>query len=147
MGKPTTAGNAKQRTRSTNKSEEAKRFSTVKPPKSSEITHSTSSIHQEGASFDPIPNDQMFLIVEQSKYWPPPPLSQLPPLPRSGAQAEGEVTVATLADGMDMFDRRADDRAQMTARVKRMAGEVNHPRRKAPKNLKVNFSAEASDED
>lgn len=126
----------KQRIRPTNKSLESQRFSSVKMPKGNEVTGVNAHIHEvdkltsSGMAFDPIPNDGMFTVVENSKYWPPPSLEEL-------QQSSG---IATLAgDGMDMYDRREDDAAAKKEKIKilKVMGEVNHPRGKGAKNVKV----------
>ena len=81
------------------------------------------------AAFDPIPNDPMFSVVENSKYWPPMSLEEL--------QKSSGITLA--ADGMDLYDRREDDANAKKEKVAKMKGEVNHPRGKATKNVKVSF--------
>ncbi|CUG88406.1 Hypothetical protein, putative [Bodo saltans] len=139
----------KQRVRPTNKSIESQRFTTVKLPRSSEVV-AQSRIHEleqrtattPAGGFDPIPNDGMFLIVEESQYWPPPPLDDLM---RSFNEANGgqsHTSTVALADGMDMYDRRADDAAAKSAKLKvvKAIGEVSHPRGKAAKNVKVQFN-------
>lgn len=139
-----------QRIRPTNKSLEAQRFSSIKMPRSSELLSTSSAaaskkqqqIHEEDlvqkqggapssadAAFDPIPNDPMFSIVENSKYWPPMSLEEL--------QKSSGMTLA--ADGMDLYDRREDDANAKKEKVAKMKGEVNHPRGKATKNVKVSF--------
>jgi hypothetical protein len=129
-----------QRVRPTNKSLESQRFTTVKLPKSSEVV-SQSRIHEleqqnTSTTFDPIPTDGMFVVVADSQYWPPPPLEELL---RSFNPSGTDVAAG---DGMDMYDRRADDASAKAAKLKvvKEIGEVRHPRGKAPKNDKVQFN-------
>ena len=144
----------KQRVRQTNKSIEAQRFTTVKLPRSSEV-NAPSRIHEVDANsgaqgtaaggFDPIPNDGMFTIPTTSQYWPPPPLEALLQEYNAAARAAGDNSVTELStEGMDMYDRRADDAAAKAAKLKivKVAGEVVHPRGKQAKNSKVLFEAD-----
>ena len=131
--KPTKVADKKavNRVRTTKRSLEAKQFSSIPMPKSDEVQGANAHIHekvQPGSTFDPIPNDPMFTVVTNSKYWPPPPLADLGTL-------EGE----NLAGGMDLYDRRADEAAAKKAKVARVEGELNHPRGKTAKNVKVSF--------
>lgn len=141
----------KQRVRPTNKSLESQRFSTVRMPAKSEVANHAASIHsvdkptaETGTSmaFDPIPQDGMFLVVEQSSYWPPPPLESF--LGSSAAGGGGEGAALLSVDGMDMYDRRADDAVAKQEKMKiakqiKKAGELSHPRGKATGNAKVHF--------
>jgi hypothetical protein len=123
------------RVRATKRSLEAKQFSSIPLPRTSEVTGANAHIHEvvaapsSGAAvFDPIPNDGMFFIVANSKHWPPPPLADL-----------GALDGNNMAGGMDLYDRRADEAHAKKAKVARIEGEVNHPRGKATKNTKVAF--------
>lgn len=131
----------KQRVRPTNKSIESQRFTTVKLPKSSEVV-AQSKIHEldqrsgnASSAFDPIPNDGMFVVVENSQYWPPPSVEDV-----MRSVSDGQLEVGN--DGMDMYDRRADDAAAKAAKLKvvKTIGEVNHPRGKARKNAAIQFN-------
>jgi hypothetical protein len=135
----------KQRVRPTNKSIESQRFTTVKLPKSSEVV-AQSKIHEleqrtattPAGGFDPIPNDGMFVVVQDSQFWPPPPLEELM---RSLNESGQSHNMPAENDGMDMYDRRADDAAAKAAKMKvvKAIGEVSHPRGKVSKNVKVLF--------
>lgn len=133
-----------QRIRQTNKSQEAKRFSSVKMPQKSEIEQKSLMHSADPAAFDPIPGDGMFNVVENSKYWPPPSLEEVMKL--SGKTAD-------LADGMDLYDRRDDEAKAKKQHAAKIKGELNHPRGKEPKNKKVRLesddekSASASDDE
>lgn len=131
----------KQRVRPTNKSIESQRFASVKLPRTSEVV-AQSKIHEleqrsatTSSVFDPIPNDGMFEIVQDSQYWPPPPLEEL----MSSLNQGGEMIANH--DGMDMYDRRADDASAKAAKLKvvKAIGEISHPRGKVAKNIKVQF--------
>lgn len=85
--------NTQNRVRPTQRSLEAKQFSTVRLPRGSEVAVNRNSIHEQYESmenpnvgnipstsaggFDPISNDGMFTVVANSRYWPPMPLEQL----------------------------------------------------------------------
>lgn len=88
--------------------------------------------------FDPIPNDPMFVIVEQSQYWPPPTLQEL-------EEQTGVSVVGT--DGFDAYDRREDDKKARQERVKRVPGELHHPRGKPRQNVIVQFDDDDDDEE
>lgn len=146
-----------QRVRVTNKAMEARQFSTVRLPRQSEVKdkskpvfvddvqraqqhrqlqqeqeHKQAAPSTQSADFDPIRNDGMFVIVQSSKLWPPPPL------------VEGDHA------GMDQYDRRGDDAAAAkqaavtVAKVKR--GEVRHPRNKPASNARVVLDEQPSDD-
>ncbi|CAD2212683.1 hypothetical protein, conserved [Angomonas deanei] len=85
--------------------------------------------------FDPIPNDPMFYVVENSKYWPPPSLQELHQT--TGIVAEN--------DGFDSYDRREDESNAKKERVKIVKGVLNHPRGKPPQNERKTF--DSSDDD
>lgn len=130
-----------QRVRITNKGLEAQRFSTVRMPAKSEAVSSASQMHapEKSIAFDPIPQDGMFNIVESSSYWPPEPLESL----LGSGSGSGDATQLS-ADGMDMYDRRADDADAKKEKMKvakqiKLAGELSHPRGKGTKNVKVNL--------
>lgn len=165
------------RVRTTQRSMEAKQFSSVKLPRKSEMdasTHKTIHLHdQEGTTtpsagggasssmvFDPIPNDGMFMIPEESEYWPPPPLEDLAaayakeqatvPGPNGQLRSEEDIRKAAVgmsADGMDLFDRRADDKQSQkdAKKIIKQKGELSHPRGKTAVSSKVSFDAEDSD--
>jgi len=126
-------GAANQRVRKTQASIEAQQFSSVRLPRKPEVIQNTSAItnaaETAGADFDPIPNDGMFVIVENSSYWPPPPLASIRPTTED----------VDAGDGMDLYDRRKDDRVAK-ARATKLKGELNHPRGKPKANSKVVFS-------
>lgn len=138
-------------------------------------THKTIHLHdQEGATtnpstgqasssmaFDPIPNDGMFIIPEESEYWPPPSLEDLAaayakeqaalPGPQGQIRSEEDIRKAAVgmsADGMDLFDRRADDKQshKEAKKIIKQKGELSHPRGKTAVSTKVSFDdAEDSD--
>jgi hypothetical protein len=80
-------------------------------------------------AFDPIPSDATFTIVENSTYWPPAPLS-------------AAMLALAGAGAMDPFDRRDDEAVAKRQKIKAAAGEVRHPRGRAPTNTKVSFDDE-----
>jgi hypothetical protein len=124
----------KQRVRLTNRGREAQRFSSVRKPRGGDVVHGNAEIHSmtrgEADRFDPIPGDGMFTIVESSAYWPPPSIAAL-------EESLGPQT--HLTDGMDMFDRREDERCARKETLKKIKGELRHPRGKLAQNSKVQF--------
>lgn len=150
---------AEKRQRETNRQADAKRFSTVPAAKrgaDNAIGHGRKAMVREepaeaqaassSSSFDPIKNDPMFVIVEDSKYWPPPPLSTLLENFQGSIQSEGGKPAACrdpaklmdMFESLDMYDRRADDKTA-EKKVRKQAGQLQHPRGKAPQNTKVTF--------
>ena len=116
------------RVRATNKSLEAKQFSTVRLPRKAEVRAAnegtlpddmrahgafgaapkkpaTTAPAATSADFDPIPNDGTFVIVENSKHWPPPKLDEVL-LQRAGGR---------LVDGLDTYDRSDDAGARVSS--------------------------------
>ena len=141
------AGKEGNRIRTTNKALDAQRFSSVKVPRSAEVQPSKTLAPELRAgaggraaeaqsrksqdlagkkpaeAFDPIPNDGTFIVVEESKYWPPPAMSP----------------EQLKACGMDLFDRREDEHIAKRDRLK-AAGELRHPKGRGSTNSKVTFS-------
>lgn len=177
MSKEESGGKKKpfNRARTTQRSVEAKQFSSVRLPKKSELTnttHKTIHLHdQDGAAapaasstamaFDPIPNDGMFIIAEASEYWPPPPLEELAAayakeqatIPNAHGQVRTEeeirkAAVGMSSDGMDLFDRRADDKQSHkdAKKIIKQKGELFHPRGKQAVNVKVTFGGDDDSE-
>nr|CCC92322.1 conserved hypothetical protein [Trypanosoma congolense IL3000] len=85
--------------------------------------------------FDPISSDPMFIVVEKSKYWPPPTLQEL----------HASKGVEMSGDGFDPYDRRQDDQQARKERAKVVRGELNHPRGKPRKNMLVSLESSGSD--
>jgi hypothetical protein len=92
--------------------------------------------------FDPIPNDGMFDIVPpEASHWPPPSLTEI----------FGSEDAARAAENLDQYDRTAEDSAAAAAAeqvakkvaAKRVAGELRHPRGKAPVNAKVKLGGDS----
>lgn len=138
------------RVRPTQRSVEAKQFSTVRLPRSSEINVNTSAIHDHHAEhhgggaggvasvpstsqggFDPISNDGMFTVIANSKYWPPMPLEQLleqaPPELLGKVRSDDDGPAAALSDSDDGEDVNSlsndsdDDNAAPSSSTKKEA--------------------------
>lgn len=154
---PKTQTKKKQRVRVTNKALEARQFSSVRLPQKSEVAATKVNVDamyraQEPSSaglsaapapgagattFDPIPNDPIFYVVENSQYWPPPSLAEL---------QETTGVKAANADGFDTYDRREDETRARQVRQKVIKGELNHPRGK-PRQNKIVLYESSSDDD
>lgn len=122
----------------------ASRQAIMKKPTTT-ITENDSQQQQQASSssapFDPIPQDPVFFLVENSKYWPPPPLKN--------ANKNGEEDASGMGL-MDQFDRQ-DDEKQKRKHAEKLAkqqkkenpGELVHPRGKAAVNLKVKLDSDS----
>lgn len=128
------------RSTKTKKAAESRQFSSVALPRKSEVcapaqlaTHmrSTTSVedrirHEHGEAvstssvFDPIPGDGMFIVVQNSQYWPP--------LVLASESGLGQ---------MDMYDRLGDDERSKSQHVKKAKGEISHPRGKPRRNKRT----------
>jgi hypothetical protein len=142
----------KQRVRETNEMRQSKQFSTLrKVTKDEEVKPKKKRFDMEGgasstksqppvAVFDPIPNDAMFVIVKDSKYWPPPTVEELLKSKGLSSTAIGE---GLNSDGMDTYDRRGEAPLPPVGQKRpRQSGEINHPRGKANQNQKLTFDDE-----
>ena len=130
----------RKRTRETTASLEAKQFTTLRTVPASEAVSAARKPQFEPAAskgssldFDPVKTDPMFTIVENSKYWPPPSVDEV--LKARGMKSAGRGETLN-ADGMDTYDRRADN---AKARKQRVPGELRRPRGLTTKNSKVVF--------
>jgi len=80
----------------------------------------------------------MFVIVQNSSYWPPPTLAEL--------QRSSGVELAD-GDGFDQYDRRDDDQQAKRERTAVVKGELNHPRGKARANTITKLEDSSNDDD
>lgn len=96
---------------------------------------STMSTSAAGGGFDPIPQDVVFVVVQQSAYWPPPSLAEL-----------REKTGISASEELDLYDRREEEAVAKKEKTEQMKkkGELQHPRGKAPKNNIERFHSDNS---
>ncbi|CCW71710.1 unnamed protein product [Phytomonas sp. Hart1] len=144
-----------QRIRLTNKALESQQFSTLRLPRKGESVVPKVNVDAifadlgEGGSggakaanfaFDPIPDDGMFDVVEKSAYWPPPSLAAL--VASTGIAVEG-------GDGFDSYNRLEDDAQgrERVEKVKKIVGELNHPRGKPRQNKILKLEPSSASED